>query len=228
MPEENFEVAIETFSYIAEFRKAFLAAGEVRPDADCFRAGCAATPEALLLPFVPVTFDLYRPLKPRLRWAMACLVSFADHAGRCFPSLRGFAAHAGISKSAAGRDLAALTEAGCVTRKRRPGGVYVYRITRGFLPRWAKEQVSQAWDRQRKALQARHAERAAGGVPEAGTEEKPDKKNQGYAQSRAQIDGSEIRGGGLPRPVDWTPRLRSWRNSGGRFWLADWGARPGE
>ena len=58
--------------------------------------------------------------------------------------------HAGISKSAAGRDLAELPRLGLVTRKRRPGGVYVYQIARRFLPRWAKEQVSQAWDRQRR------------------------------------------------------------------------------
>src|SRR4051794_32789240 len=185
MPEENFEVAVETFSYIAEFRKAFLATGEVRPDADCFRAGCAATPEALLLPFVPVTFDLYRPLKPRLRWAMQCLVSFADHAGRCFPSIRTFALHAGISKSAAGRDLAELAEARLITRKRRPGGVYVYRVARRFLPRWPREQVSQARDRKAKAWHARRAEQAARGVPESGTEEKLEKKNQGDARTRA-------------------------------------------
>jgi hypothetical protein len=74
-----------------------------------------------LLAFVPVTFDLYRPLKPRLRWAMQCLVSFTDHAGRCFPSVRRFAVHAGISKSAAQRDLAELVALGHATRKRRPG-----------------------------------------------------------------------------------------------------------
>src|SRR3954465_9710782 len=99
-----------------------------------FLAGCAATQEALLLPFVPVTFDLYRPLKPRLRWAMQCLVSFADHAGKCWPSVRTFAAQAAISKSAAGRDLAELEAEGHLTRKRRPGGVYVYQIARRFLP----------------------------------------------------------------------------------------------
>ena len=80
-----------------------------------------------MLSFVPVHFAVYRPLKPRLRWAMQCLVSYADHAGRCFPSLRTFAVQAGISKSAAGRDLAELAEAGQITRNRRPGGVYIYR-----------------------------------------------------------------------------------------------------
>src|SRR3954468_15742382 len=87
-------------------------------------------PGGPMLAFVPVVFNVYRPLKPRLRWAMACLVSFADQAGRCFPSIRTFAVHAGISKSAAGRDLAELEAEGHLTRIRRAGGVYVYRIDR--------------------------------------------------------------------------------------------------
>jgi hypothetical protein len=96
-----------------------------------------------MLAFVPVTFALYRPLKPRLRWAMQCLVSFADHAGRCFPSIRTFALHAGSSRSAAQRDLADLVATGYVTRKRRPGGVYIYQIDQRFLPSWPKKLVSQ-------------------------------------------------------------------------------------
>ena len=117
--------------------------------------------------------------------------------------VRTFAMQAGISKSAAGRDLAALTEAGLVRRKRRPGGVYVYQIARRFLPRWAKEQVSQAWDRQREARRARRAERVARGVPEPGTEEKPDKKNQGNARARAGFGKlrSELRRAAGPRPT---------------------------
>jgi len=176
-----------------------------------------------LLSFVPVTFDLYRPLKPRLRWAMQCLVSYADHAGRCFPSLRNFAIQAGISKSAAGRDLAELAEAGLVTRKRRPGGVYVYQIARRFLPQWAREQVSQARDRKRKAMRAQYGNPHIGAVPEPGTEEKPLKKNQGSARARARFAGL---GEGLPCPVDWAPRLRSWARS--QFWLPTWGPKPGE
>jgi len=161
---------------------------------------------------------------------MQCLVSFADHAGRCFPSIRTFAYHAGVSKSAAGRDLAALTEVGCVTRKRRPGGVYVYRVARRFLPRWAKEQVSQVWDRQREVRRARCADRAAKGVPGLGTEEKPDKKNQGEdARARDRFAGSGKSYGAVPDPTDrWRARVRSWVRSGGKFWLADWGPRPNE
>jgi DNA-binding transcriptional ArsR family regulator len=182
-----------------------------------------------MLAFVPVVFDAYRPLKPRLHWAMQCLVSFADHTGRCFPSVRTFATHAGISKSAAGRDLAALTEAGLVCRKRRPGGVYVYQIGRRFLPRWTKEQVSQAWTRQREARRAHRADRAAKGVPGLGTEEKPDKKNQGSARERAGFGKLRMSFGEMPDPADrWQARVRSWIKSGGKFWLADWGPRPNE
>ena len=88
-----------------------------------------------MLPFVPVTFDVYRPLKPRLRWAMQCLLSFADRTGRCFPSVRKLAAFAGLSKSAVSRRLRDLVECGVITRQRRPGGVYDYEIDPRFLPR---------------------------------------------------------------------------------------------
>ena len=181
-----------------------------------------------MLPFVPVTFDLYRPLKPRLRWAMQCLVGYADHAGRCFPSLRTFAVQAGISKSAAGRDLAELEAEGHLSRTRRPGGVYVYRIARRFLPRWAREQVSQARDRQREARRTRRAEASLRGVPQSGTEEKPEKKNQGNgARARQRFAERTVSFGELPDDrAKWQARLRSWRQS--RFWLPLWGPKPTE
>ncbi len=184
-----------------------------------------------MLSFVPVHFAVYRPLKLRLRWAMQCLVSFADHAGRCFPSVRTFALHAGISKSAAGRDLAELEALGHLSRKRRPGGVYIYRIARRFLPQWAAEQVSQHQDRKARVQQARRAERAATGVPECRTEEKPLKKNQGEgARVRDRFVGSgTIDSAGLPDMTDqWKARVGSWVKSGGRFWLPQWGPKPSE
>ena len=173
-----------------------------------------------MLSFVPVHFAVYRPLKPRLRWAMQCLVGYADHAGRCFPSLRTFAVQAGISKSAAGRDLAELEAEGHLTRTRRPGGVYVYRIARRFLPRWAREQVSQARDRQREARHARRAEASLRGVPQPGTEEKPLKENQGNgAPARQRFGKSQLSYSGLiDEGSRWEARLRGWRKS--RFWLA--------
>ena len=176
-----------------------------------------------MLTFVPVHFAVYRPLKPRLRWAMQCLVSYADHAGRCFPSLRTFAVQAGISKSAAGRDLAELAELGHVRRTRRPGGVYVYEIARRFLPDWPKKLLSQARDRKAKARQAMREDRALRAVPEPGTKENPDKKNQGYARPRVGFTGLDD---GFPCPVDWAPRLRSWAKS--QFWLPTWGPKPTE
>ena len=100
-----------------------------------------------MLSFVPVTFGLYRPLKPRLdgRWhvLLACRPCRA-----LLAELRTFAVHAGISKSAAQRDLAELEAEGLVSRKRRPGGVYVYRIAHRFLPKLAPRKLSQARDRQ--------------------------------------------------------------------------------
>src|SRR5215203_7235660 len=103
------------------FKREFRARGKLCPE-PAASGRVLLHPGGPMLAFVPVAFDVYRPLKPRLRWAMQCLVSFADHAGRCWPSVRTFAAHAGISRSAAQRDLAASEPAVLVTRRRRPGG----------------------------------------------------------------------------------------------------------
>src|SRR5829696_3451217 len=168
-----------------------------------------------MLAYVPVVFDVYRPLKPRLRWAMQCLVSFADHAGRCFPSIRTFALHAGISKSAASRDLSELVETGFVTRKRRPGGVYIYRIDRRFLPRGL---VSQLRNRKNGAASWYRPERPVAGVPACGTKENPQKNIQGSARF------AEI--GTVDDSDRWRARVRSWRKS--RFWLPTWGPQPNE
>src|SRR3954465_14096901 len=108
--------------------------GEVRPKSAA-SGRVLLHPGGHMLAFVPVAFDVYRPLKPRLRWAMQCLVSFADRAGRCFPSVRKLAAFAGLSKSAVSRHLRDLVECGVITRRRRPGGVYDYEIDPRFLPR---------------------------------------------------------------------------------------------
>ena len=87
-----------------------------------------------MLSYVPVRFDLYRAVRPALRWTLQCLVGFADHSGKCWPSVRKIAEVTGLSKSTAARHLHALAVAGIVTRKRRPGGVYVYIIDEGYLP----------------------------------------------------------------------------------------------
>ena len=198
-----------SFPEFADFCKPEFAPRVGAPKANRFRAGCAATPEALLLPFVPVTFDLYRPLKPRLRWAMACLVGFADRAGKCWPSVRAFAAFAGISKSAAARHLAGLVEAGAIARKRRPGHGYEYEIAPQFLPR----------------APVSHFRKEA--VPlRAGQETDPRKQTE-RVRKRTQFAKPGVSYGEMPdERTKWQARLRGWRKSG--FWLAQWGARPNE
>ena len=122
-----------------------------------------------MLDYVPVRFDLYRPLRPALRWTLQCLVAFADRTGRCFPSVRKLAAVTGISKSSVSRHLAELARDGIVTRQRRPGGVYSYRIDSRFLP--ACREVSHKRDR---------------AVPLSRTEEHPTKKSSGFHDDSAQ------------------------------------------
>jgi DNA-binding transcriptional ArsR family regulator len=161
-----------------------------------------------MLAFVPVAFDVYRPLKPRLRWAMQCLVSFADRAGRCFPSVRKLAAFAGLSKSAVSRHLRDLVECGVITRQRRLGGVYNYQIDARFLPRAPVSHL-----------------RAEGVPRQPGQETDPGKQTKAHARFANQ----RVSYGELPDQSDrWQARVRSWIRSGGKFWLADWGPRPNE
>jgi DNA-binding transcriptional ArsR family regulator len=162
-----------------------------------------------LLAFVPVAFDVYRPLKPRLRWAMQCLVSFADRTGRCFPSVRKLAAFAGLSKSAVSRHLRDLVECGVVTRKRRPGSVYEYEIDPRFLPRAPVSHLG------------------AEGVPRQAAQETDTLKQTREARTRVRFANRGVSFGELPDDrVKWEARLHSWRKSG--FWLPLWGAKPGE
>src|SRR4051794_16312466 len=108
-----------------------------------------------MLMYVPVIFDVYRPMKAHLRWTLQCLVGFADMAGKCFPSVRTLAAVTGVSKSTVSRHLIELEKAGALSRERRPGGAYRYQIAARFLP----------------ASRVSHARKAA--VPRARTEEQP-------------------------------------------------------
>jgi DNA-binding transcriptional ArsR family regulator len=116
-----------------------------------------------LLAYIPVRFDLYRTVRPALRWTLQNLVAFADRAGRCFPSVRTLAAAAGVSKSTASRHLAALARDGILTRQRRPGGCYAYTIATRFLP--AAREVSHKQDR---------------AVPSQRTEENSTKKKERF------------------------------------------------
>src|SRR3954462_6438973 len=110
-----------------------------------------------VLTYVPVTFAVYRPLKPYLRWTLQCLVGFADHSGKCFPSVRKLSEVSDIPRSTVSRHLAELVKCGAITRTRRPGGVYTYQIDARFLP----------------ATRVSHARAAA--VPRVRREEQPTK-----------------------------------------------------
>ena len=79
-----------------------------------------------MLAFVPVTLDLYRTVRRHLHWTLQNLVSFANHAGKCWPSVRVLAATTGQPRSTVSRHLAQLAKEGVIARQRRPGGVYAY------------------------------------------------------------------------------------------------------
>jgi DNA-binding transcriptional ArsR family regulator len=147
-----------------------------------------------MLAYIPVRFDVYLTVQRHLRWTLQNLVAFADHAGRCFPSVRKLAAVTGSSKSAVSRHLKALERDGALTRHRRPGGVFTYQIASRFLP---SARVSHRRDR---------------AVPRLRTEENVMKNRSDSA---------------LPdQRAQWQARMRSWKQS--RFWLPQWGPRPGE
>jgi DNA-binding transcriptional MocR family regulator len=160
-----------------------------------------------MLAYVPAVISLYRPLKPHLRWTLQVLVSFADRSGRCWPSIRAVAAHAGIAKSTAARHLTELSRLGIISRERRPGRGYVYRIDTRFLPR---APVSH--------------ERADAVPPALRQETDPPKQTE---RARARFANQRVSLGEMPDDsARWQARLRSWRQS--RFWLPMWGAKPGE
>src|SRR3954451_1272360 len=149
-----------------------------------------------MLAFVPVAFDVYRQLAPRLWPVMQTLVAHADRAGCCWPSVRRIADLTGVPRSTVSRYLTALERDRHVSRTRKPGGSYTYQIAAQWLP---------------SAL----SHRRRPGVPPARTEEKAGKKT-GYAQARFAKSGVSF--GEMPDDrAKWDARLRSWRKS--RFWL---------
>jgi DNA-binding transcriptional MocR family regulator len=130
-----------------------------------------------MLAYVPVRFDLYRTVRPALRWTMQNLVAFADRTGRCFPSVRTLATVAGRSKSTVSRHLAELARDGILTRQRRPGGCYAYQIAARFLP--AMRGVSH---RREKGVPPARTEEQAGKNSPAGL---PDDREKWEARLRA-------------------------------------------
>jgi DNA-binding transcriptional MocR family regulator len=66
------------------------------------------------------------------------LLSFADRAGKCWPSLRRLAETVGMSLTRVQRAIAEMEVAGHLTRRRRFGSSTVYRIARRLLPVYHK------------------------------------------------------------------------------------------
>ena len=160
-----------------------------------------------MLSFVPVTFSVYRTVRRHLHWTLQHLVSFADRAGKCWPSVRTLAAATGTPRSTVARHLAQLAGDGVITRQRRPGGAYAYVIDGRFLP------AARGVSHERKE-----------GVPPGRTKEKSGKKTAG---ARARFAKRDVSYGEIPdERVRWEPRVRSWRQS--RFWLPLWGPKPDE
>lgn len=161
-----------------------------------------------MLAYVPVRFDLYRAVRPALRWTLQCLVGFADRTGQCWPSVRKLAEHAGISKSTAARHLSELSRIGIVSRGHRPGRGYEYRIDVRFLPR----------------APLSHPRTAT--VPPAPRQETEAAKQKKRGRERARFANPGVGFSELPSAPPWEQRLRSFAQRG--FWLSAWGAKPTE
>jgi hypothetical protein len=101
-------LATSTFPDSGIFRKSILATGEVRPMHAASGRVALQPRRQTLLSFIPVTLDLYRPVRRHLHWTLQNLVAFADRTGRCFPSVRTLAAATGQPRSTVSRHLAQL------------------------------------------------------------------------------------------------------------------------
>ena len=152
---------------------------------------------------IAIPFDAYAALpSPQHRWLLTCLARYTDRDGKCWPSMRQLALDARMPLATVCRYLAAMASLGVFQRERRPGGRYCYRLAAAYVPRWPGRAY-------RRVPAAKH------GVSEAGTQEaKPAK--QSFKRRFAE-----------DLPVEpWQQRIDSWRAS--RFWLPQWGPRPGD
>jgi DNA-binding transcriptional regulator YhcF (GntR family) len=77
-------------------------------------------------------------MKPTHVHVLIGLLSFADRAGKCWPSLRRIAEAVGMSLSRVQRVIVEMEVAGHLTRRRRFGSSTVYRVARRFLPMFQK------------------------------------------------------------------------------------------
>jgi hypothetical protein len=170
-----------------------------------------------MLAFVPVTLDLYRHVRRHLHWTLQNLVAFADHAGKCWPSVRTLASVTGTPRSTVSRHLAQTGAGGHNHAPATPRRLLRLTIKKAFLP------AQRGLSHQRKSA-----------VPRVRTEEKSGKETGALARRFARSGASDFLstssfGGGLPDMTSqWRKRIESWATSGGRFWLDSWGEKPGQ
>jgi len=156
-----------------------------------------------------VFFSEYKMLKHYTYGTLQYLVAHADRAGVCFPSLRHIARELGLTKSTISRHMDYLEKEGVFTRKRRgPGQSYEYCIASRYLP--------SAVSRRRNPS-----------VPPAQAEENTSKKTSARGRARPDDQGKKECDPGDNR-AQWERRMKTWRYSGGKFWNAFWGPKPGE
>jgi hypothetical protein len=137
---------------------------------------------------------------------MVAVLRYVNRLGECWPALRQLAADIQKSEATASRMMARLAARGCFDKRERAGnGRYFYQVAARFLPRWPGKAP-------------RLTDMQDGPAQRARQEAKPSKHERGF-------DNFGVSG------EDWPVRMRGWRHpQPGRqpFWLASWGARPGE
>jgi hypothetical protein len=163
---------------------------------------------------IAIPFDAFQALpSAQHRWLLTCFSRYVDKAGKAFPSLRQLARDARMSLASVSRYMSAMEQLGVFQRERKPGKRYLYTLAEAYRPRWpgrAKPGVSPS------ELGVSRTETPEQANPEKQTERA--RVRAGFAGS-GPVDG-------LPRQIEWEPRLRGWAKS--RFWLPAWGARPDE
>src|SRR4051794_22529927 len=111
-------------------------------------------------------------MKPTHVHVLVGLLSFADRAGKCWPSLRRLAEAVGMSLTRVQRAIIEMEAAGYLTRQRRFGSSCIYRLARRFLARFQKRNTEP------KAPSPGPAPTGSQGCSAAGTEGVAKKENQ--------------------------------------------------
>ena len=169
---------------------------------------------------VALPYDALRDL-PSLEFkTLTALLRYVDKLGRCWPSLRQLAADIGMSEATACRAMKRLADYGVFDERARPGnGRYRYRIAARFLPRWPGKQPPKSSD----------CTAVQDGLAQPARQEAIPAKQTREALSRQRFALSKGSQDGLPDLTDqWKARIGSWVRSGGRFWLPQWGEKPGQ